>query len=133
MAALRIVFCGTPEFAVPSLRQLAEIALSRGGYDVLCASSGGEGITMAQRYRPDFVLVSDRMPKIGGGTVSQTIKQDPTLADTAVILVSDGDPMHDLPYVQQTGADAVIVKPYRPSDLLVLIETLLNDPMPLAC
>ena len=24
MSALRIVFCGTPEFAVPSLRQLAE-------------------------------------------------------------------------------------------------------------
>src|SRR5690349_3121318 len=116
-----------------SLRQLAQIALSRGGYEVLCASSPCEGIAMAQHCPPDFILVSDRMPQLGGGAVSQIIKRDPSLNRTVVILVSDGDPMHDLPYVQQTGADAVIVKPYRPSDLLLLVETLLNDPMPLAC
>jgi CheY-like chemotaxis protein len=116
----------------PSLRRLAEIALTRGGYHVLSASDGCEGIRMAQRYHPDFILVSDQMPKMGGGTVSQTIKRDPDLTQTTVILVSDGDPMHDFLYIQQTGADAVIVKPYRPSDLIVLIETLLNDPLPIA-
>jgi DNA-binding response OmpR family regulator len=115
-----------------SLRQLAEIALTRGGYSVLSASDGCEGIKMARRCHPDFVLVSDRMPKMDGGTVSQLIKRDPDLVQTAVILVCDGDPMHNFAYVQQTGADAVIVKPYRPSELMVLIETLLNDPLPIA-
>src|SRR5688572_12350419 len=105
---------------------------TRGGYCGSSASDGCEGMRMARCCHPDFVLVSDRIPRMGGGTVSQMIKCDPDLAQTAVILVSDGDPMHNFADVQQSGADAVIVKPYRPSELMVLIETLLNDPLPIA-
>lgn len=112
------------------LRELAGLVLERGGYQVIYGNDGYHGLELAYSMCPDAIVVSSRMARLSGDEVCQRVKQDPALAGTPVLLVSDGAPMHDRTYLQQTDADAVLVKPYRPAELLNLVDTLLQETLP---
>lgn len=113
-----------------ALLQLAALILRRGGFHATTCEDSFDGLRSLYRLRPDVVLISDRMPCLSGGDLCARIKSDPTVAGTPIILVSDGDPFHDLEHVQRTGADAVIVKPYLPADLMTLVMRVLCSPVP---
>jgi DNA-binding response OmpR family regulator len=116
----------------PSLRELQRTLLERNGYVTICTDQGWDALEMAQRYRPHLVILNDVLPRLPGGCVSASIKNDPFLAETIVVLVGAVDRIDDQNYIHSTGADAVLRIPYLPRDLVRLVTAFAPaQPMPI--
>ncbi|WP_322799054.1 response regulator [Thermoflexus sp.] len=70
-------------------RQLIRRVLERmGGYQVLEASGGQEGTAMAQRERPDLVILDLMMPEMDGFMVVEALKGDPATRSIPIIVLT---------------------------------------------
>lgn len=109
----------------PDTIQLIEMALQRHGYEVLGAFSGPEGLEIAEQERPDLILLDMMMPGMDGNAVCRSIRQNPDLAKTPIIMFTAKSQALDKKVSFDAGADDYITKPTRPSELLERIEALL--------
>jgi two-component system nitrate/nitrite response regulator NarL len=80
------------------------------------ASSGGEGIKLAQALKPDMILLDLNMKDMNGVEVLKSIK-DAGL-DSRVIMLTVSDNAEDLVAALQAGADGYLLKDMEPEDLM---------------
>ncbi len=65
--------------------------LEQRGYSVLEAVNGEEAVAVAQRERPDLILMDINLPLLDGFVATQYIRQQEELRDTPIIaLTADG-------------------------------------------
>jgi putative two-component system response regulator len=67
------------------LRMAMERALARAGYNVVCAIDGVEAIALAEKERPNLILLDMLLPKMGGQQVLAALKKNPATAGIAVV------------------------------------------------
>ncbi|MBS2013307.1 MAG: response regulator [Deltaproteobacteria bacterium] len=72
----------------PMVHQLLRGKLEQEGFEVLSASDGIEGLTMAREMRPTVILLDIHLPKLDGWSVLARLKNEPQLAMIPVIIVS---------------------------------------------
>jgi PAS domain S-box-containing protein len=103
------------------------LILESEGYDVAVASSGEAALELVRR-RPFDIVVSDIiMPGITGYDVCKHLKEDPSLHDIPVVLLSSlSDPM-DIVRGLECGADNFVTKPYEPAQLVARLRTVLDN------
>ena len=80
------------------------------------APSGREGIQLAQRLRPDMILLDLNMKDMNGVDVLKAIKDDGL--DSRVIMLTVSDHAEDLMAALQAGADGYLLKDMEPEDLM---------------
>ena len=68
--------------------EMMRIRLISLGFDVVTAHNGSDGIAMAEKERPDLILLDLMMPGMDGGDVWQAIKLNPETAGIPVIFQS---------------------------------------------
>jgi signal transduction histidine kinase/CheY-like chemotaxis protein len=99
--------------------------LRQGGFDVLEASSGAQAIEMAERRRPEAMVLDVHLPDLDGFEVCRRIKENPVTSSMIVVQTSaifrDGD---DRIRGLDGGADAYVVQPVRPEELLATLRAL---------
>ncbi len=95
------------------IRLVLREMLSWGGYEVLEAENGREGLLLQRQYRADLVITDLIMPEQEGlETIAALKKEFPNLK---IIAVSGGGrvgPDMYLPTAQAFGADMVFSKPF---------------------
>lgn len=67
-----------------------------GGFVVVVAESGNQGLTLASQEKPDFILLDILLPGTDGLTVLRNLKEDPQTRDIPVALLTalpKGPPM----------------------------------------
>ncbi len=97
-------------------------------YDVAAARDGAEGLEMARRLRPDLVVLDLLMPRMHGFEVCHHIRADAEMKAVKVLISSSKSYLHDMTTaVDETGADAYIVKPFDITDLKVRVAALLGE------
>jgi two-component system sensor histidine kinase ChiS len=111
---------------------LDSVAIMRGilearGFDVASATSGADALELLRTTPADLVLLDIMMPVMSGIEVLQRIKQDPTLADMPVILVTAKTQDEDLLSGYQYGADYYITKPFTAKQLIYGIGLILGE------
>jgi two-component system chemotaxis sensor kinase CheA len=93
-----------------TVRELQRSILTRGGYEVETASDGLDAITRLGNSRPDVVISDVEMPRMDGFTLTESIREHPTLSSLPVILVTSlGDEEHRRRGLE-AGADAYLDK-----------------------
>lgn len=105
-------------------KQAHMIELLRGkfeleGFDVLTASTGEEGLALAQRELPDLIVLDERLLDGDGVPLAERLKGSP-VADIPVILLTSrtGDGSE----ARREGGISSVQMPFRPSQLLALIR-----------
>jgi PAS domain S-box-containing protein len=99
--------------------------LTSAGYDVSEASTGKEALEKVRKELPDLVLADVQLPDINGVDVSREIKEDKSLEDILVILISGVETSSDSQSEGlEKGADGYMVKPLAKRELLARIESL---------
>lgn len=100
------------------IREVAQVSLEMvGGWEVLTARSGGEGLSVARQERPDAILLDVMMPDMDGPTTYKKLQEDPESRGIPVVLLTakalqpQQGPLADL------GVAAVIAKPFDPMAL----------------
>lgn len=100
--------------------------LGRSGYTVYTATDGVQGLKAFRTHSPALVITDIIMPdKEGLEVIMELTKQQPR---PRIIAVSGGgilEPQTYLSLARKLGADHALAKPFRPAELLGLIERLL--------
>ena len=71
------------------LLQLYEMKLEESGYDVLMASNGAEGFSLAQLEKPDLILLDLLMPDVDGYGMLKQLKSMKETKNIPVIIFSN--------------------------------------------
>lgn len=86
------------------------------GFEVVGAHDGQEGVEKAKEAKPDLILMDVKMPRLDGIGALLKMREDPTLKDTRVILLTAfGDPQkeiyeNDKRFAQELGAHEYLLK-----------------------
>ncbi len=70
------------------LRLSTERALTKAGYEVVCAADGEEALRLAREHSPALMLLDMMLPKVSGPDVLKALKQDPATAAIAVMVLT---------------------------------------------
>jgi len=99
--------------------ELLERCLTKEGYRVVQAKSGAEGLRLAAELRPSAITLDVVMPEMDGWQVLRSLKTDPKLSDTPVVIVTMTD---DMAQGFALGAADFLVKPVDRTRLLEIVE-----------
>ncbi len=95
----------------PFSLELYTILLEAGGYIILPATDGEQGLAMARREQPDLIICDIILPKLGGCEVVRRLRSDPVLSQVPVIAVTALDDRGDCDRLLAAGFDGYIAKP----------------------
>ncbi len=108
------------------MRALLRKVLERAGVgDVRDVKSGAEALAALQERRADLLLADMTMPEMDGVALTERVRAD-NLATRVIMITGRGDARTG-DAARAAGADAVLVKPIAPRDLLAAIEQLFAD------
>ena len=110
----------------PANVEILQMRLAANNYEIITASDGEEGLTKARNNQPDLILLDIMMPKKDGYEVCQTVRQDPELKDTHIILLTAKGQETDRSRGASSGALYYITKPFDPDHILELAKKLLH-------
>lgn len=110
-----------------NLVSVIQICLQKlGGWTVLTASSGAEGLRHAEAFQPDAILLDVMMPDLDGLSVLRQLRQNPlTQSIPVVLLTAKIQSAHQNEYAQLDIA-GVLAKPFDPLLLANHVAQLLN-------
>jgi CheY-like chemotaxis protein len=120
MAEARILICDDE----PHLRELMRVSLDR-DYEFAEAADAAEALELADRVRPDLVLLDVMMPGGSGLSVIEQMRRTPDLAGVPVVVVSAFVSEGDRRAAHEAGADGFVGKPFDPDELASIVEDLL--------
>ncbi len=91
------------------------------GHDVCAVYDGVEGVEVAERFRPDAVLLDIGMPRLNGEQVCRKIRSTPWGRDIVLIAVTGWDQDENRHRIMDAGFDAHLVKPVDPDAVITLL------------
>lgn len=101
------------------LINLLQKKLVEGGYDVLVARNGEEGLKNIREIRPDIVLLDIIMPKKGGFEVMEEMANDENLNTIPIVVISNSGQPVELDRAKRLGAkDWLIKTEFDPEEVL---------------
>lgn len=92
-------------------------------YQVLCASDGESGLSIALAELPDLIISDIMMPKSNGHELLKNLRANDETSNIPLIFLTAKASMNDLRTGMNLGADDYITKPYESKELLSAIET----------
>jgi two-component system OmpR family response regulator len=107
----------------PQIRAVLEIALERGGYQVIVARDGAAGLRMALRDAPDLVVLDVGLPEMDGLEVCRRIR---AVSEVPVLFLTAREDEIDRILGLELGADDYVTKPFSPRELLARIKAILK-------
>lgn len=114
----------------PSSLDIFETILRHGGYEVVTAQNGADGVARARELRPDAVVVDIGLPDVPGYGVLSELSDDPATDAIPLIVCTVHVFAQDRTRAHRAGADAFLMKPVDPRELLGAVNRLLRDDAP---
>jgi DNA-binding response OmpR family regulator len=105
------------------LVSLVESYLTQEGYRVVTAFNGKDALGVAEKEKPDLVILDIMMPEMNG---YEFMRNHRTKHDTPIIMltakVEDDDKVIGL----ELGADDYVTKPFKPRELMARVRNVLR-------
>lgn len=109
----------------PGLLRMTGIILQKAGYEVITAQSGAQGLKLADKQRPDLIILDIMMPDMNGFEVCQRLQVNPHTSRAPVLMLSAKGKEIDKVTGFQVGASDYVEKPVGVKELLARVEALL--------
>ena len=106
-------------------RRILRDLLSSVGFELMEASTGDEGVRMAELNPPDLILMDVQMPVLDGYEATRRIKAKAELREIPIIVVTSYALSGEDVKAKAAGANAYIAKPYSPRELLATVRRFL--------
>jgi two-component system cell cycle response regulator DivK len=101
---------------------LVRFILEKNGYTVSAALDGKTGIEMADRLRPDLILLDIQLPVMDGYAVARHLRANAALAAIPVVAVTSHAMVGDRDKAMAVGCNGYIEKPINPETFLSEVE-----------
>jgi two-component system, OmpR family, response regulator MprA len=107
-----------------SVREALRRALMLGGYEVILADGGQQGLFKAETDVPDVIVLDVSMPEIDGLQVCRTLRQAGNR--TPILMLTAREAVADRIEGLDAGADDYVTKPYDVGELQARLRALLR-------
>ncbi len=107
-------------------RRILRDLLTSAGFELVEATTGEEGVAMAETHRPDLILMDIQLPGLDGYETTRRIKGNPALQQIPVIAVTSYALSGDEVKARQAGCDGYVAKPFSPRALLAKVREYLR-------
>ena len=107
--------------------------LGRAGFQVITAHNGRDALRLAKRGLPQLIILDVVMPDMDGWTVLKTMQESELINTIPVIMLSGNAELVTKEESFKSGAQALLVKPINPEQLVMVIRRLLARPAACAC
>ncbi len=104
--------------------KLMKAILTRGGYEVVCASDGAEALEMMDRQHIDLIVLDVMMPNMDGYEFTDTLRSCGD--NTPILMVTAKELPEDKCRGFIAGTDDYMIKPVNEEELLLRIKALLR-------
>lgn len=107
-----------------SVRQVVSITLRQAGYDVLEGHDGKDALNKLTGQKVHLIISDVNMPNMDGISLVRAVKQLPTYKFTPIVMLTTESQEAKKREGQEAGAKAWIVKPFKPDQLLGVVQKL---------
>ena len=111
----------------PTMRQLLVSAMGQmGELKILEAEDGVDGLKQMREHQIDILITDINMPMMDGLKLVGMVRKDPKHRDIPIIIVTTEGAREDRDRGLSLGADAYLVKPVKPSEVVATVGDLLG-------
>lgn len=110
----------------PDLVRVIRAYLEKAGFQVLTAYDGETALHVLRHDRPALVVLDLMLPDRDGWDITRLVRTDPTLADTAIIMLTARSDDTDKIIGLELGADDYITKPFNPREVVARVRSVLR-------
>lgn len=107
--------------------RMVKFKLEKEGFTVIWARDGVSALEKVKSEMPSLVLLDVMMPGKDGIEVLKTIKADQSLMNIPVVMLTAKGQESDVISGLDAGAADYIIKPFRPTELVVRLKRLMSD------
>jgi two-component system cell cycle response regulator DivK len=106
-------------------RRILRDLLTRAGFELIEATDGQSGVSMATAHRPDLILMDIQLPIFDGYEATRRIKANPDTRNIPIIAVTSYALSGDETKALAAGCDGYVAKPFSPRRILAMVQELL--------
>jgi two-component system cell cycle response regulator DivK len=110
----------------PHNMRLISYALERSGYEVIPAETGEEGVELAIRERPCFIIMDINLPGMDGLEATRRIRASEADGDIPIIAITSFAMYGDRSKVLDAGCTAYFEKPIDPLTIMERIHEVIG-------
>ncbi len=99
--------------------------LRASGHEVLVASTGEEGMSLAKQHSPDLIIMDIVMPGLNGFQATRELRRMESTSGIPIIIMSTKDQETDRIWGLRQGAFDYLVKPVKKRALLSCVNSAL--------
>ncbi len=107
-----------------SVRQVVSISLRHAGYDVIEGVDGKDALSKLTGQKVHLIISDVNMPNMDGISLVKAVKQMPAYKFTPIVMLTTESQDAKKREGQEAGAKAWIVKPFKPEQLLGVVQKL---------
>jgi DNA-binding response OmpR family regulator len=107
----------------PNILKLLRLYLINEGYNVECASTGGEALRKFAAVRPSLILLDLMLPEVDGWEVCKRVRRE---SDVPIIMLTARSDDVDKIVGLELGADDYLTKPFNPRELVARVKAVLR-------
>ncbi len=107
----------------PNTANLVVLYLEKQGFKALQANDGATGLGLAEKHRPDLVVLDIMLPKMDGWEVCRRLRK--TSEVPVIMLTARGEEIDRVSGLT-LGADDYVVKPFSPRELVARVKAVLR-------
>ena len=109
----------------PEQRELFTTVLQRAGYNVITRGDALSGLRWLEQILPDLIMLDIMLPGIDGVEMLHQIRESPNGRDVPVIIATAKTELNQATF-REYAISRLLFKPLLPSDLLIIIEEVLD-------
>ncbi|HUB45030.1 MAG TPA: response regulator [Acetobacteraceae bacterium] len=109
-----------------SVLQLVKLTLTGGGYAVVQANNGAEGLAKAKSGGIDMVLTDLNMPVMNGIAMIRELRRLPQCTGLPIIFLTTESAANMKQEAKAAGATGWITKPFQQEQLLAVVRKVLG-------
>ncbi|MEJ2724296.1 MAG: response regulator [Deltaproteobacteria bacterium] len=108
------------------LLELLRFNLSKEGYEVSCAASGGDALKSVRSHIPDLILLDLMLPDMDGLEVARRLRNDSDTRNIPIVMLTAKGEEADIVTGLELGADDYITKPFSRKVLVARLRAVLR-------
>jgi DNA-binding response OmpR family regulator len=106
-----------------SVRDVVTAYLEKDGFTVYVAANGRDGLALAERRKPDLIVLDLMLPDISGEEICQEVR---SRSDVPIVMLTAKASEDERIGGLVAGADDYLVKPFSPRELVARVRAVLR-------
>ena len=100
--------------------------LENHGFRVIATQNPIEGLKIAEKQKPDLIILDVIIPEMNGFQCCKEIRNNPQLNNIPIIMLSCKNQEEDIQWGINSGASEYLTKPFNAEDLVDIIHSYLK-------